>query len=789
VARGQHATRHPARVARLYHLAMDIRRTLAPTCALAALSAAVAAGFARVISGDAWVAPVLGAAVAPHALGLLTRQRRVAVGLGVAAAGLAAYVVWVLLPSTTAAGIPTGRTSDALSHRLDHGLLALRNDTAPVPPRPGVILLAVLAIWVMAAWADYLAFRRNASVGALAPGVTLFIWIAALAPSSTSPVGAAVAIVITGAGFLALQHQRLLTRRRPAVGSNTAKDASLPAPRLVFAALALATVAALAAVVLAPTLPGADADPLVDLRNDDNGSSTYQTKVQPLVDVADSLRRGERAQVFTVSAASPQYWRTVALDDYSDEGGGQWTLHASGGDIEHGLDETPTGPTVSQRYRIGDLGERWMPAAFEPVSVSLDDTLVVQSSRTLVTNQDAVQGLRYEVESAPPPSDLTDAQRRATAAPVPASLVKYTKVPESLPDVVGKLAHDVTAAATTPYDRARVLRDYFRSGQFTYDPNVDLTDATSATVTFLNTKRGFCVQFASTYALMARSLGIPARVAVGYTPGDFDPTTRRYSVTNYEAHAWPEIWLAGVGWTNQFDPTPPSPLPGGSNLPNDTFGAPVTPPPTAPTTVPTTVQTAPADTSVPNTASAPAPSPDAAPVATSGSGRSWTALVGVLLVVAVIAAVVAAVPLAKRARSRARRRRADPADRVAGAWEEAIDRLRELGRPGPRSTTPAEHARAATTTVGEPAAHALAALADAHTAAQFGAAPATDADAVAAWDDLDAFTGALGRYLPVTQRVRARMRLASLRRERHHQEPRGQPEPAGASARRSSTND
>ena len=94
------------------------------------------------------------------------------------------------------------------------------------------------------------------------------------------------------------------------------------------------------------------------------------------------------------------------VDDYSDDGGGQWTLRASGNDIEHGLDEPVKGPIVSQRYRIGDLGERWMPAAFEPVSVSLHDTLVVQSSRTLVTDQDTVHGLRYEVDSTPPPTTV-----------------------------------------------------------------------------------------------------------------------------------------------------------------------------------------------------------------------------------------------------------------------------------------------------------------------------------------------------------------------------------------------
>jgi transglutaminase-like putative cysteine protease len=582
----------------------------------------------------------------------------------------------------------------------------------------------------------------------------------------------------------------LLTRRRGAAGS----DATVPAPRLVVGGLVLATAAALVPFVFASTILGALGDPLVDTRNDDRASSsTYETSVPPLIDVADSLRRGEQVQVFTVASASPQYWRTVALDSYDDDDGGQWTLRAEGGDITHGLDETPTGPTVKQEFRIGPLDERWMPAAFEPVSVSLDDTLVVETSRTLVANADGVEGLRYQVVSQPPPTDLTESQQRATNAPIPGALRKYTEVPSSLPGNVEKIARDVTQGATTPYEAARRLRDYFRGPQFTYDPNVNLTDAKSATAVFLETKRGFCVQFASTYALMARTLGIPARVAVGYTPGTFDPASGRFTVTNYEAHAWPEIWLAGVGWTNEFDPTPPSSQPGGSDLPHDTAAAPVSP--TTPSTTPaTTPQTVPADTGVPSSTPAAAPpGQSGAPVRASDSGRSWTTpVLWTALLIALVGALVAAVPLAKRSRRRARQRRADPTSRVAGAWEEAVDRLRELGRPAPRTTTPAEHARASTTVVGEPAAEPLAALADAHTAAQFGAAPVTDNDADAAWRELDAFTGALGKHLPLATRVRARLRLAPLRRPRDPLDQRAadQGELVGASAARSSsTND
>ena len=122
-------------------------------------------------------------------------------------------------------------------------------------------------------------------------------------------------------------------------------------------------------------------------------------------------------------------------------------------------------------------------------------------------------------------------------------------------------------------------------------------------------------------------------------------------------------FFIGVGWTNQFDSTPPSALPGGSNLPNDTTPAGnVTPPPSA-TTVPTTTQTTPTGSAVPGTVPTPVPAPEGTPVGANDSGGSWTTVLWALLVIVVVALAVVAIPLAKRARARARRRRTDPAGR------------------------------------------------------------------------------------------------------------------------------
>jgi hypothetical protein len=92
---------------------------------------------------------------------------------------------------------------------------------------------------------------------------------------------------------------------------------------------------------------------------------------------------------------------------------------------------------------------------------------------------------------------------------------------------------------------------------FKYDETVEPTDNQYALVDFLTkTKRGFCQQFASAMAVLLRSIGIPARVAVGFTQGTFDSQTDVTTVTSADAHSWVEVWFGNAyGWL-AFEPTP-----------------------------------------------------------------------------------------------------------------------------------------------------------------------------------------------------------------------------------------
>ena len=117
-------------------------------------------------------------------------------------------------------------------------------------------------------------------------------------------------------------------------------------------------------------------------------------------------------------------------------------------------------------------------------------------------------------------------------------------------------ARRVVGDAETPYGAALALETWFRrTGGFVYDQHPPHSGRVPPLIGFLTTKRGYCQHFAGAMALMLRYLGIPARVAAGFTSGKFDADNGIWTVTDHQAHAWVEVWFAGYGWL-PFDPTP-----------------------------------------------------------------------------------------------------------------------------------------------------------------------------------------------------------------------------------------
>jgi transglutaminase-like putative cysteine protease len=136
---------------------------------------------------------------------------------------------------------------------------------------------------------------------------------------------------------------------------------------------------------------------------------------------------------------------------------------------------------------------------------------------------------------------------------------RYLRLPDSTPERVLALAREITQAAPTPYDRAAAIESYLRTFPYTLEvapppPGRDVVDY------FLFTAgQGYCDYYATSMVVLARAVGLPARMVIGYTSGDYDATTAEYIVRQENAHSWVEVYFSGIGWV-EFEPTAGQPV-------------------------------------------------------------------------------------------------------------------------------------------------------------------------------------------------------------------------------------
>jgi len=739
--------------------------------ALAALNVAAVLTLGRVFASGRFALPVVSAVLLVHLLGFMARTRRWPLldALSLWLSGLAVFLIWVLALHTTAYGLPTLDTFRVLADRLGDGLHELRTSVVPAPASDGAIVLCVLVAWAMAATSDALAFWHRATIGAVAAPLALFVWASTLG-TDTLATGTTAGFIVAALVFLLVQHQALLERNRTRfAGRRVCGTTGI----WTFGALAGAA-AVLGGLVLGPALPGADADPIVDVRGLGPSDGTYRAQ-PPLARIgADFVQRG-RAEVFTVRSPREEYWRIAALDAYDSVNGGEWTLSAQGtGQVKEGLHAAVDDTMLRQEFHLTGVEDRWLPAAYQPVQLEGgDDPFVVQASTTLVSRHKDLKDVTYTVSSRLAPSSdsaLTDAQRQGTNEPLPPAIQQYTALPDDFPADVRAKALEITNGTGTPFDRARALEQFFLDPAegFHYSLDVELgpdAQTQSAIREFLQSRTGFCVQFAGSFAAMARAAGLPTRVAVGYTPGLYDSTARVFRVTSEDAHAWAEVWLAGLGWT-RFEPTPASDLPGGGRLPGrvapPSGSAASTPPTSAPASVPTTSG---ASAAPGNTAEVAIDRPASAHDRGGGWTFSWLFVVALLIgALAGVVGVAVAIVAVKRRRRQRRRGRHDPADAITGAWEEVLDRLDEAGVRRVPARTPLELAAHAATQLPEDAAPPLRDLAETYTAARYASAPPDRLVARAAWRDAGAVSSALRSGAGLRERWRRRLDPTPLRR-------------------------
>ncbi|MGW7282340.1 transglutaminase TgpA family protein [Streptomyces sp. NPDC054844] len=322
------------------------------------------------------------------------------------------------------------------------------------------------------------------------------------------------------------------------------------------------------ALVVPLALPAMDGG-LLDSARTGVGSGTGGggtiSAVNPLVSLRDSLNVDENRQVLTVETDSDDisnlYLRIVSLDDFD---GTTWKPSKRNiTAVPDGTFPTPIGlgpgtKRTQTRTTISAAdwyAQDWLPMPYPPSGVRIAGNWRYEPvGMTLVGDHGQnTRGLTYEVRSL----NVQPTADQLAAAPQPSAALKreYTELPDSLPDVVSRVAREVTAGAANPYEQAVKLQEYFAiNGGFEYDTQVKVGSGSQAIARFLEDKQGFCVHFSFAMAAMARSLDIPARVAVGFAPGS-PQADGSVSVGLRDAHAWPEVYFEGVGWT-RFEPTP-----------------------------------------------------------------------------------------------------------------------------------------------------------------------------------------------------------------------------------------
>ena len=720
---------------------------------LATLSVAATLGFARLFNDASWVLPVMLAAIGAHVIGLATRRWPGPAALGVSAAALGLLLCAVVAGHTTFYGLPTASTLSALGRAWTAGLDSFRNAVAPTKTTPGLLLLSVGGTWVCAAAADWLAFRGDATLTAILPPFVLYVMGAALGKDGFQ-LPTTFVFVVAALLFVAANH---------AAGLPSAWFSGRGSPpglaRMAMGAAPVALLVAAAGLVLGPNLPGAQAQPLVELRGTGGGGDTSRITVSPLVDLKARLTQTPVTELFAVRSPVPAYWRLTALEEFD---GRIWssrgTYRPAGDHLPKESGDTSLTYKVVQDFRIGPLDSFWLPAAYRPARIDLQGARVNSDSLTLLTEKESAAGLIYKVQSEIP--RYTPADLQAAGGDPPADMQSYLELPDDFPADVRDLARKVTANAVGPYAQALALQDYLRSN-YTYDEAAPAGHSDDHLRYFLfRSKIGYCEQFAGAYAAMARAIGLPARVAVGFTPGTYDAAQDVFHVTTKDAHAWPEVHINGVGWV-AFEPTP------GRFEPNPTNYTGTYNPQANPVLATTTTTTSPAEAAAPGTPTTKPAKAENDPfqndTQTSG-GRSLTWLVEVAVGVVVLALLLILPPALKR-RRRTRRRRAGPARvRVAGAWSEALDRLREAGTAPAATATPMEFARAGARSVAVPAdvGTPMTRLARIFTKASYSPGDPSEDEVTQAWAEVETLTRALDEGDSLLGRWRRRLNPATL---------------------------
>lgn len=524
----------------------DWRQTLALLAALALLLG----GFNSVIHGGTWwTTAVLLAALVLCTCGILR-------ALGTPLAWLGALVVWfvamvwIFVPGTLFGVIPTPSSIGALRALWIDAKDIIAVESSPVVAAKPIILVIAGSFGLLAIVLDglQLGLRKPLLVGAVF--TAMFVVPTALSGDRPNPF----LFVTIAAVWLYLLRVDTGRRDDSALGIMTG---AAPTVAIGLAALVIS-------VALPPALPHVSN---IAITWGKPPPGVFERGVNPILQLGQNLRRNSTvtALEFTTTASQAPYLKVANLLDFN---GKSWR---PSDDVKYGRSEGNVGldldvsrKEVTTSISIKSLRSSRIPVPYPALDVEglKGEWRWEPQGLTLKSDSADSRDQTYTVTSLE--IEPTRAQMESAFTVIGPTLKRYVSLPASMPASIAKTASKVTAGAKNDYDKAVALQSYFRDGKFVYSETAPVAqgydgNGVDVIAEFLKVKRGYCVHFSSAMAVMARSLGIPARIAVGYAPGVESGTNKSgktvFQVTSDDLHAWPELYFQGVGWV-QFEPTP-----------------------------------------------------------------------------------------------------------------------------------------------------------------------------------------------------------------------------------------
>lgn len=505
-------------------------------------------GFRSVIAGnDWWITTVLVATLTGLACAILR-----AVGLRwvapVAVVVELLVLAWIFVPDTLIVILPTLDTFRELGNLASAAQLIIIEEQAPVAAAKPVVLVVASSFGLLVIVADVLLERRRAASGIGLLLLAVFATPALIAGDTPSMW----LFVVVAALWL------VILRSRTAVGGTLARRQRGPALVLGVAALA----AAVTFPVISPDVSA------VATSWGKPPPAVFGRGINPMLELGQNLRRNGTTTALTYTTGLPEapYLKVATLRDFS---GKTWKPGSIRQFSAAEGAEALTDPDIkvereSTTITIRQLRTTMLPVPYPMEDVSgLEGTWLRGFGLTVTSPDDDTRGQRYSVTSL----DIQPTATQMRAIPRPSSriLVQHeTDLPEKMPAIIEDTARRVTEDATNQYDQVIALQDYLRNdGAFAYSETAPVADGYDGNgidviAKFLKKKSGYCVHFSSAMAVMARTLNIPSRIAVGYAPGSVVGVRdgqNQYEATSDDLHAWTEIYFEGVGWIS-FEPTP-----------------------------------------------------------------------------------------------------------------------------------------------------------------------------------------------------------------------------------------